>query len=129
MILSCGVAFIYPFELFVFSYAVLGPLHYLTEISWLHDRNFFAQSGHKKRDKRMMRYWLILVGVAMVILILGFVMEKILHQAISPKWEIAFFYLVFVTALLVTFEVSKGMKVVVVMLTVFALFLFNTSRY
>ena len=33
MLLSCLVAFFVPFELFLFSYAVLGPAHYLTEIS------------------------------------------------------------------------------------------------
>jgi len=38
LILACVV----PLELFLFSYAVLGPLHYLTEISWLHDRRYFA---------------------------------------------------------------------------------------
>jgi hypothetical protein len=43
MLLSCVVAFIIPFELFLFSYAVLGPLHYLTEIGWLHKRNYFVQ--------------------------------------------------------------------------------------
>ncbi len=42
MILSCGIAFILPFELFLFSYAILGPLHYLTEISWLHKRQYFS---------------------------------------------------------------------------------------
>src|SRR3569832_1655712 len=42
MILSCIVAFIIPFELFLFSYAILGPLHYLTEISWLHKRRCFS---------------------------------------------------------------------------------------
>jgi len=31
-----------PFELFLFAYAALGPLHYLTEISWLHDRGYFT---------------------------------------------------------------------------------------
>ncbi|MCS6981540.1 MAG: hypothetical protein N2110_07785 [Flavobacteriales bacterium] len=31
-----------PFELFLFSYAVLGPLHYLTEINWLRERQFFT---------------------------------------------------------------------------------------
>ena len=41
MVLALGVASIVPFELFLISYAVLGPLHYLTEISWLHDRRFF----------------------------------------------------------------------------------------
>lgn len=42
MILSCAVAFVMPFELFLFSYAILGPLHYLTEISWLHKRQCFS---------------------------------------------------------------------------------------
>jgi len=42
MALSCVLAFIMPFELFLFSYAVLGPLHYLTEISWLHKRHCFS---------------------------------------------------------------------------------------
>lgn len=35
------LALIWPFETFLFAYAVLGPLHYLTEISWLHDRKYF----------------------------------------------------------------------------------------
>ncbi len=42
MIISAIAAFIIPFELFLFSYAVLGPLHYLTEISWLHKRRYFS---------------------------------------------------------------------------------------
>lgn len=42
MIVSCIAAYLLPFELFLFSYAVLGPLHYLTEISWLHKRDYFA---------------------------------------------------------------------------------------
>jgi hypothetical protein len=47
LLFSCLLAFVIPFELFLFVYAVLGPLHYLTEISWLHDKNYYAQS---KRD-------------------------------------------------------------------------------
>lgn len=42
MIISCALAFILPFELFLFSYAFLGPLHYLTEITWLHKRDYFT---------------------------------------------------------------------------------------
>ena len=30
-----------PFELLLLSYAILGPAHYFTEISWLHDRRYF----------------------------------------------------------------------------------------
>jgi len=45
MVASMGAAFVLPFEVFLISYAVLGPLHYLTELSWLHDRGYFA--NHK----------------------------------------------------------------------------------
>jgi hypothetical protein len=46
MIFSCIAAFIMPFEVFLFAYAVLGPLHYLTEISWLHDRQYFTKGKY-----------------------------------------------------------------------------------
>lgn len=44
MLLSVLLAYIVPFELFLFSYAVLGPLHYLTEVSWLDKKNYFIKS-------------------------------------------------------------------------------------
>lgn len=43
MMLSCLLAYLVPLELFLFSYAVLGPLHYLTQISWLQKRGFFVR--------------------------------------------------------------------------------------
>ena len=46
MLVSAVLAFILPFELFLFSYAVLGPLHYLTEIGWLHKKNYFTKGKY-----------------------------------------------------------------------------------
>lgn len=46
IILSCVVAFYIPFELFLFSYGILGPLHYLTEIGWLHKKNYFTKGKY-----------------------------------------------------------------------------------
>ena len=46
MFLSAVGAFFLPFEVFLFAYAFLGPLHYLTEISWLHDRNYFSKGKY-----------------------------------------------------------------------------------
>lgn len=46
MLLSCAAAFVMPFEVFLFAYAVMGPLHYLTEISWLHDRQYFTKGKY-----------------------------------------------------------------------------------
>jgi hypothetical protein len=58
MVLSCGAAFLLPFEVFLLSYAVLGPLHYLTQISWLHERRYFMA---QRRDA------LILVVLTLVV--------------------------------------------------------------
>jgi hypothetical protein len=45
---SLALAVILPFELFLISYAVLGPLHYTTEISWLDKKDYFLDSFAKK---------------------------------------------------------------------------------
>lgn len=60
MIFSCVVAFIIPFELFLFSYAILGPLHYLTEISWLHKRQCFSPG---KRDFYILGAFALLITI------------------------------------------------------------------
>ena len=62
LIVSCILAFIMPFELFLFAYGVLGPLHYLTEISWLHDKNYFSTD---RRDA------VLLVVISLVLTILS----------------------------------------------------------
>jgi len=41
LLAALALAYMLPFELLVLSYAILGPAHYLTEISWLHDRKYF----------------------------------------------------------------------------------------
>lgn len=46
MVVSAVLAFVLPFELFLFSYAVLGPLHYLTEIGWLHKKNYYTKGKY-----------------------------------------------------------------------------------
>lgn len=42
IILAAVLALLLPFHLFLFVYAFLGPLHYLTEINWLHRRGYFT---------------------------------------------------------------------------------------
>ena len=41
MLLVLGLTYVVPFELLLLSYVILGPAHYTTEISWLHDRKYF----------------------------------------------------------------------------------------
>jgi len=47
LIIAFVLAIYLPFELFLFSYAFLGPLHYLTEINWLNDKRYFINSKSK----------------------------------------------------------------------------------
>jgi len=47
--LSLGLSYLLPFELFLFSYAVLGPLHYATELNWLQGKQFFSTNGLQKK--------------------------------------------------------------------------------
>ena len=48
VLVSFGFAIIIPFELFLFAYAILGPIHYLSEIAWLDKKNFFLNSSHRR---------------------------------------------------------------------------------
>jgi hypothetical protein len=41
IVASMLLAIRWPFETLLLAYAVFGPLHYMTEISWLHDRSYF----------------------------------------------------------------------------------------
>lgn len=59
IIFSLVLSFVLPFELFLFSYAVLGPLHYCTEISWLHDKKYFI--SEKKSIVPLMFFGLLMV--------------------------------------------------------------------
>jgi len=63
IIISCIIAFFVPFELFLFSYGVLGPLHYLTEIGWLHKKSYFTKGKYD---------FLILVATCVIMVYFNF---------------------------------------------------------
>ncbi len=66
MLASAAVAAVLPFEVFLASYAILGPLHYLTQISWLHDRGWFTTGRFD---------WIPLAGLGLLAL-----------DAVSTQW-------------------------------------------
>ncbi len=64
MIFSFGFAMFLPIETFLMAYAVLGPLHYLTEINWLNNKNFFLKD---KKESKLLIALGILVFVLMMV--------------------------------------------------------------
>jgi len=126
MVASCVAAFVVPFELFLLAYAILGPLHYLTEISWIHDRRYFLRGDERWR---MVLVWLGLVALTLIVMIVGLVREHLLHGTPSPVWEIGLFYIVFVAAALLAFGGNRVVVAGVIMLTGIGAWLFSASPY
>jgi hypothetical protein len=92
MLASCAAAIVAPFHVFLFAYIVLGPLHYLTEISWLHDRNYFTRRSQARR------WWLALVAVATLVMSFSYATSHPPHYTVSPQTGITLTYLVFAAA-------------------------------
>jgi len=81
MALSVALAVALPFEIFLLSYAILGPLHYATEISWLHKKEYFA-SGNK--DGKIF----LILCTSFTALILAILFWKNLQDSAPINWLI-----------------------------------------
>ena len=89
ILLSLLAAFWMPFGVFLFSYAILGPLHYMTEINWLDERSYFSKSKYTP--------WL-LGGLALLVCLGAFFAEGTrntqlegFHQLIEQSFANGFF--------------------------------------
>jgi hypothetical protein len=122
MVAACAGAYLAPFYLFLFAYAVLGPLHYITEISWLHDRSYFA----KRHSARL--WWLFLVALTMMVLMFGYISNDVFHRPVPPKYEIAMVYLVLATASMILYIRHAMNATALVVAAVVAIALFSETR-
>jgi hypothetical protein len=114
MILSCIIAFFIPFELFLFSYAILGPLHYLTEIGWLHQRQYFAKGKYD---------FLLLVFFGLLLFAAQFGFAKNLAGS-SNKLIL----LSFVTGCIIAFVKDYYLKIILVVVLLFSMFFVNSQN-
>ncbi len=101
LIVSLIIAVFLPFELFLLSYAILGPLHYLTEISWLHQRQYFIA---KKSDSKAMLTISIAAALTITIFSISalFFKENIYFTKFQ-QYSPSLVFLVFGTALILNF--------------------------
>ena len=116
MIISCLAAFILPFEVFLFSYGVLGPLHYLTEIGWLHKKGYFTTG----------KYDYIFLTLLALGITLGFLGVSDFLNEVST----GLIYLGFLAALAMVTIKDNSLKVVCIILLVFStLFIGDSPLY
>jgi hypothetical protein len=92
MIAACGAAIAAPFQVFLWAGAILGPTHYLTEISWLHDHNYFTKLNLARR------WWLGLVAFAVLTIGFAYTANDPMQRTIPVPFLVALIYLVFAAA-------------------------------
>ena len=101
MLISAVLAYIWPYYLFLVAYAVLGPLHYLTEISWLHDRQYYTR---RKNDYLILVAIGLLYGTSVIlkfgetqilanIVVLAFIGSMIFSFTEDRSWRVGFLVL------------------------------------
>lgn len=115
MLISCLIAFIIPFELFLFSYAVLGPLHYLTEIGWLHKKGYFTTG----------KYDYLFLGLLAGLITLGFLGLSDSLSGVSN----GLVYLGFLMALAMVVFKDPTMKIISAIVILFSSLLFNKTTF
>jgi hypothetical protein len=104
MLVSTVVAFYLPFHTFLFVYAVLGPLHYLTEISWLEKRNFFIA-----------KKWDVLFLIAICILIALSMLTEFGQKKLSP-YTSSFMFVSLIYAVFSVFVKNNYIKIIAALL-------------
>ena len=130
MLVSCAIAFVLPFELFLFSYAVLGPLHYLTEISWLHKSNYYTKNKYDF-------LWLVVFGLLTTISsIFPKIMEKITKAVVTilpglETWDIGsnVMFVGFMLSLIFVLIKTNYVRFLAVFLLVIISFIFQDNNF
>jgi hypothetical protein len=104
MIASCILAFVFPFQLFLFSFAVLGPLHYFTEIPWLHGKKYYTGGKYD---------YVLLLGLACIIAVIHYMTPLGQVQTPDLKMLITIFsFAVFAAALILTTVKKTSQRVI-----------------
>lgn len=133
--ISCVLAYLLPFELFLFSYVVLGPLHYLTEINWLHKRKYFTNDPTDFKG-------ILLIGLLLIVCYFidrstqwgftsGFIEQYISLQQLSywaRTWVANFIVMAFVAALSMVFFKETLSKVAFTLLVTGGVLLVGALR-
>lgn len=122
MAVSFAAAMLLPFELFLFSYAILGPLHYLTEISWLHERRYFTAG----------RYDAVILTVLGALVVLGSLGWSALPFRTLTDWVNELVFVAFGAALVFVLFPSGGKRLagIAALIAIALLFrAFNTAHW
>lgn len=129
IIVSAILSFQYPLGIFIFSFAILGPLHYLTEINWLDKKDYFTNNSK--------RIWLW-IGIISSIII---VFPKLYFYAVGPdesslssaiqfvnSWTNSLIFMSLILAVAFVFFKKKMYWILLIVLGIIGAFFLNTNN-
>lgn len=132
ILISFLLACLLPFELFLFGYAVLGPLHYLTETNWIINKNYFVANN----------YWKYLVVFGALVYSVPYVVSLSVFKHVLNDSTIrlltvqlgsytnGIMFLVFINALVFLFtNKNKGLWISLLITLLISVFAFTSEVY
>lgn len=128
ILISLLLSIMIPFELFLFSYAVLGPLHYLTEINWLHQKNYFIQ------DRKYISILMVITVVITFLMLFKYLKLEAFFSSYLNSYFVLLFGVLIVSSLifsigLVFFKESKKIFAAFIFAFTFGLLFLKTSPF
>jgi hypothetical protein len=127
IIIAFGLSIILPFELFLFAYAVLGPIHYLSEIAWLEKKNFFLP------NKFYQFFFIGLSTLTSLLLLISYFNENFLaldfQQIHLEKFISPLIFLTFIGALILLNYRNQINLFLLFFLTILLAFIFHGSFF
>ena len=125
IVFACIVAYSVPFQLFLFSYVVLGPLHYLTELVWLHEKKYFTAS----------KVELIIIFICAIIVSITYILYRLEIDVTTyipfykPIYSTHFIFLALVAAISSIFLKNWTHKIYLLLLFLLGVYLFRNQFY
>lgn len=126
ILLSCITAYLIPFELFLFSYIILGALHYLTELVWLHEKKYFTSSAKTE---------LIIIFLCAVVVSVNYISYRLEFDIslfipfFKSEYAIHFIFLAFIMAFSAILLRNWKEKVGLFCLSFLGIYLFRNQFY
>lgn len=121
-----------PFQLFLLAYAILGPLHYFTEINWIRDKNYFVPN---KRWIYVISGFALLLALPIILKLplFSFLQENTTFNKIQlegPMYlNILFFVGISIAISLVSFKTKKEQYITIGVGLILAILLYRFTLY
>ncbi len=128
ILLSLILAFFFPLRLFLYAYAIIGPLHYLTQINWTSKHNYFI--SEKK--------WIwIAIGLTILAVLPKYIVQPIFESLYTNtsiktvtnwflKWSNSFIFMGIAFTFCFLYIKKKSHQVIFLLLCILTAIIFNS---